>query len=121
MKKVTELTKAVSINYEDLLMIVQNGENKQIEYEQLLPRKYVIQTSETILANTEYELPCSYVAGDNNLEIYVEGVLLSKNYHYEEIGENETTSNIVKFKWDIAEGSIITVKLIGEASVKNEQ
>lgn len=120
MKKVTELTKAVSINYEDLLMIVQNGENKQIEYEQLLPRKYIIQTSETILANTEYELPCSYVAGDNNLEIYVEGVLLSRNHNYEEVGETGTVSNIIKFGWDIEAGSIITLKVTGMAGVNNE-
>lgn len=115
MKKVTELKKAANIKNKDLLMIIQNGENKQIEYKELLPKKHIVQNTETIVANTEYELPCSYTVGSDNLEIYVEGVLLSKSHHYEEVGENETTSNIIKFKWDIAAGSIITAKVTGMA------
>ena len=49
MKKVTELTKANEIKNEDILMIVQNGENKQITASSLNIHTYTM----TFDADTE--------------------------------------------------------------------
>lgn len=49
MKKVTELTEANEIKDEDILMIVQNGENKQVKANSLIIHKYTM----TITADTE--------------------------------------------------------------------
>lgn len=49
MKKVTELTKANEIKDEDILMIIQNGENKQIKASSLNIHKYTL----TVASDTE--------------------------------------------------------------------
>lgn len=110
MKKVTELKKANNIKNEDLLMIVQDGENKKIEYQELLLKKYVVQFLEDIVADAEYELPCQYIVGDDSLEIFVAGILQAKGYDYEEIGELGASSNKIQFKWNIKAGSILVIK-----------
>lgn len=74
-------------------------------------KKYTIQTETAIAKDTDYQLPVDYIIGNDNLEVYAEGVLLSKNYHYKEVGEAGTESNKVQFKFDIAANSIITLKI----------
>lgn len=74
-------------------------------------QKYTIQTETAIAKDTDYPLPVNYIVGNDNLEVYAEGVLLSKNYHYIEAGEVGTASNAIQFKFDIAAGSIITLKI----------
>lgn len=74
-------------------------------------KKYTIQVENAISKNTDYELPCNYTVGKDNLEIFVEGVLLSKGHHYEEVGNNEAESSTIQFKWDIAQGYVITIKV----------
>lgn len=74
-------------------------------------KKYTIQIETVIAKDTDYQLPANYIVGSDNLEVYAEGVLLSKNYHYKEVGEAGTESNKVQFMFDIATGSIITLKI----------
>ncbi len=74
-------------------------------------KKYTVQAEVAIAKDTDYQLPCNYVVGKDNLEVFVEGVLLSKDHHYIEIGNNEAESNIIQFKWDIEAGYVITVKV----------
>lgn len=60
-KKITELTEATQINDDDILMIIQNGENKQGAVNKLLPRKQASVTlSSTVNANTNYTIPLYY-------------------------------------------------------------
>lgn len=49
MKKVSELTETNEINDEDIVMIIQNGENKQVKASSLLVHTYTM----TIEADTE--------------------------------------------------------------------
>lgn len=60
-KKVSELTEATQINDNDVLMILQNNENKRVTIDKLLPLKQEIVTLEsTVNANTNYTIPLSY-------------------------------------------------------------
>lgn len=80
-KKITELTEATQINDDDILMIIQNGENKQITVSKLLPRKQAsITLSSTVNANTNYTLPTGiyYEVGNDSLEINYCGSKLIK-------------------------------------------
>lgn len=74
-------------------------------------KKYTVQAETTIAKDTDYELPCSYIVGKDNLEIFVEGVLLSKGHHYVEVGNDGEESNTIQFKWDIEQGYVITIKV----------
>lgn len=74
-------------------------------------KKYTVQVEAAIAKDTDYQLPCSYTVGKDNLEIFVEGVLLSKDHHYIEVGNNEAESNTIQFKWDIEQGYVITIKV----------
>lgn len=46
-KKVSELQKATQVNNSDLLMIVQNGQNKKIEFSQTKEKEIVLYNNET--------------------------------------------------------------------------
>ena len=60
-KKVSELVEATNIGNEDILMIIQSGQNKKAKIEKLLPKKTEIVTLENIIfANTDYVIPLSY-------------------------------------------------------------
>lgn len=60
-KKVSELTEATQINDNDVLMILQNNENKRVTIDKLLPLKQEIVTLEsTVNANTNYTIPLNY-------------------------------------------------------------
>lgn len=50
--------------------------------------KYQVSLTETVPQNTDYILPCSYVVGNDGLEIFVEGVLLVKDENYKEVRRN---------------------------------
>ena len=59
-KKVSELTEALQINDDDIIMILQNNENKKATISKLLPLKRASVTLEsTVNANTNYTLPTS--------------------------------------------------------------
>lgn len=57
-RKVSELPEAQQINDNDILMILQSNENKQVTIDKLLPLKRATVTLEsTVNANTNYTLP----------------------------------------------------------------
>lgn len=97
-KKITELTEATQINNDDILMIIQNGENKQTTVSKLLPRKQASVTlSSTVNANTNYTIPLYYQVGNNSLEVYYLGSKLEKGTDYNEIGTTGEVSNTIQF------------------------
>lgn len=97
-KKVSELTEATQINDDDILMIIQNGENKQATVSKLLPRKQASVTlSSTVNANTNYTIPLYYQVGNNSLEVYYLGSKLEKGTDYNEVGTTGEVSNIIQF------------------------
>lgn len=70
-KKVSELTEATQINDDDIIMILQNNENKQATIDKLLPlQQATVTLNSTVNANTNYALPLSYKVGNNSLEVY---------------------------------------------------
>ena len=57
-RKVSELPEAQQIRDNDVLMILQSNENKQVTIDKLLPLKQATVTlSSTVNANTNYTLP----------------------------------------------------------------
>lgn len=97
-KKVSELTEATQINDDDILMIIQNGENKQATVSKLLPRKQASVTlSSTVNANTNYTIPLYYKVGNNSLEVIYCGSKLAKGQDYNEIGNTGEVSNTIQF------------------------
>lgn len=70
-KKVSELPEASQINDNDIFMILQSNENKQVTIEKLFPLKQVSVTLNSIVnANTNYTVPSYYKVGNNSLEVY---------------------------------------------------
>ena len=60
-KKISELTEATQINDDDIIMILQNNENKKATISKLLPLKRASVTLEsTVNANTNYTIPLNY-------------------------------------------------------------
>lgn len=60
-RKVSELPEAQQINDNDVVMILQSNENKQVTADKLLPLKQTIVTLEsTVNANTNYTVPFYY-------------------------------------------------------------
>ena len=60
-KKVSELTEATQINDDDIIMILQNNENKQATIDKLLPlQQATVTLNNVVSANTNYTLPLSY-------------------------------------------------------------
>lgn len=60
-KKVSELPEAQQINDNDVFMILQSNENKQVTADKLLPLKQSTVTLEsTVNANTNYTVPFYY-------------------------------------------------------------
>ena len=69
-KKLSELPEATQINDNDVFMILQSNENKQVTIDKLLPIKRTTVTLEsTVNANTNYTIPLSYKVGNNSLEV----------------------------------------------------
>ena len=97
-KKISELTEATQINDDDIIMILQNNENKKATISKLLPLKRASVTLEsTVNANTNYTLPVYYEVGNNSLEVFYCGSKLEKGTDYNEIGNSGEVSNIIQF------------------------
>lgn len=70
-KKVSELTEALQINDDDIIMILQSNENKKAKISNLFPLKRVTVTLESAVnANTNYTVPFYYKVGNNSLEVF---------------------------------------------------
>lgn len=97
-KKVSELTEATQINDDDIIMILQNNENKKAKISKLLPLyRSTVTLSSTVNANTNYTLPVYYEVGNNSLEVFYCGSKLEKGTDYNEIGNTGDVSNIIQF------------------------
>ena len=70
-KKVSELLEAINIKDEDIIMILQSGQNKKATVNKLLPLKTeIVILISTVDANTDYTIPLKYKVGNNSLEVY---------------------------------------------------
>ena len=97
-KRISELTEATQINDDDIIMILQNNENKKATISKLLPLQRASVTLEsTVNANTNYTLPVYYEVGNNSLEVFYCGSKLEKGTDYNEIGNTGEVSNIIQF------------------------
>lgn len=77
--------------------------------------KQIVKIDSLIPAETEYILPCNYKVGSNSLIVHWENVLLEEGEegNYMEIGEPGSTSNKIKFGWDIEPGETLIIEVRG--------
>ena len=106
-KKVTELTKAEKVYAKDIVMIIQNGENKQVEIEKTYSKEYSLVLSSNVSTGGEITLPFYYKVGANVLQAYYMGQLLllssddaGTDGHYREVGTSGSLSNKIKLTSD---------------------
>ena len=106
-KKITELTQAIEVNDNDIVMIVQSNENRQVKAEQLTQHTYNLILNENVAAGGEITLPFYYKVGANVLQVYYMGQLLllssddaGTDGHYREVGTSGSLSNKIKLTTD---------------------
>ena len=106
-KKITELTQANEVNNDDIVMIVQSNENRQVKAEQILVHAYDLILTANVAAGGEITLPFYYKVGGNVLQVYYMGQLLllssddvGTDGHYQEVGEVDSISNKIKLTSD---------------------
>ena len=106
-KKITELTQATEVNDNDIVMIVQSNENRQVKAEQLTQHTYNLILNENVAAGGEITLPFYYKVGANVLQVYYMGQLLllssddaGTDGHYREVGTAGSLSNKIKLTTD---------------------
>ena len=106
-KKITELTQANEVNNDDIVMIVQSNENRQVKAEQILVHAYDLILTANVVAGGEITLPFYYKVGANVLQVYYMGQLLllssddvGTDGHYTEVGEADSISNKIKLTTD---------------------
>ena len=106
-KKITELTQATQINDNDIFMIVQSNENRQVKAEQLTQHIYNLILDENVASGGEITIPFYYKVGANVLQVYYMGQLLllssddaGTDGHYREVGEADSISNKIKLTTD---------------------
>ena len=106
-KKITELTQASEVNDNDIVMIVQSNENRQVKAEQLLVHTYDLILTANVFAGGELTLPFYYKVGGNVLQVYYMGQLLllssddvGTDGHYREVGTSGSLSNKIKLTTD---------------------
>ena len=110
-KKVSELTEATQINDNDIIMILQNNENKKAKISKLLPlQRSTVTLESTVNANTNYTIPIYYQVGNNSLEINYCGSKLIKGVDYNEIGNVGDVSNIIQFTDSIGDLDMSSVE-----------
>lgn len=97
-KKISELTSASNVRYDDIVMILQNGQNKQATVDEVrVTNRELITLSNTINSNENYTLPLKYKVGNDSLEVYYCDTKLKKNVDYNEIGNTGEISNTIQF------------------------
>lgn len=106
-KKITELTQATEVNDNDIVMIVQSNENRQVKAKQFLVHAYNLVLTTNVAAGGEITLPFYYKVGANVLQVYYMGQLLLQSSddagtdgHYREVGEANSISNKIKLTSD---------------------
>lgn len=106
-KKVTDLTQANEINNDDIVMIVQSNENRQVKAKQFLSHTYNFVLTTNVAAGGEITLPFYYKVGNGSLIVFYEGLFLKfasdgtkDSGSYTEVGEAGTISNKIKITND---------------------
>ena len=122
-----EIKEVVNVNEDDLKQAQEDIKNirpyddteikediAQIQKEQTIS-KHTVPINELIPKETEYTLPCNYKVGNNSLRVHWENVLLEEgeNGNYMEIGDKDSTSNKIKFGWDIEPGETLIIEVRG--------
>lgn len=77
-----------------------------------------INVTTDIEENTEYELPCQYIVGSGDIEIFCNNEIMIRAIegswgNFAEVGADGSTSNKVKFGQTIEAGSVLIVKKTG--------
>lgn len=125
-KKITELTQATEVNDNDIVMIVQSNENRQVKAEQLTQHTYNLILNENVAAGGEITLPFYYKVGAGVLQVYYMGQLLllssddaGTDGHYREVGDANSISNKIKLTtdWSADEGEYFKFVVKGAYSV----
>lgn len=97
-KKISELTIASNVRYDDIVMILQNGQNKQATVDDLrVTKRELVTLNNTVNANTNYTIPLSYKVGNGSLEVYYCDTKLKKGADYSEVGNTNEISNTIQF------------------------
>lgn len=85
---------------------------------------YTMLVKEEVANETEVEIPCSYIVGNNEIDIFIDGIYLVKETsadmkaNYREIGEKGSTSNKIQFGFNLKIGEELTV--IKKGAVEDE-
>lgn len=67
--------------------------------------KKILVTTSNISQNTNYTVPQKYCVGKGELWVFFEGILLSEDEHYVEVGTKGEESTVIQFKdWDVPAG-----------------
>ena len=77
-KKISELTKATEVKNEDIMMILQDNENKQVEVKNIFNHRYKLEVTENSELGQEIDIPCYYKVGKEVLDVYLNGERLLK-------------------------------------------
>lgn len=129
--KVTDMTETQNINPQDWLMIVQNGINKKIYFENIkkiiivdiLTYEYSLKIDSNKTAGEEITIPCYYKVGSEVIDVYLNGERLIKSTdesgtdgHYCEIGNTGSISNKIKTTtdWSLSKGDVISLVVRGD-------
>lgn len=92
-----------------------NNFNTNAENYELKHNYYTMTIKEEIKAEQEVEIPCEYVVGANNIDLFIDGIYLkcekseSDVANYREIGEKGSTSNKVIFGFNLEIGEEFTI------------
>ena len=104
----------VVIEINDNMYITRDEYDKKIS--EITFNDYIIHNNEDIIKNTNYDLPYTYIVGENNLEIYVEGIRLIKDENFIEVGEKGEESNTIQFKdWNVNAAYVILARIKGKS------
>lgn len=89
----------------------------------LITHKYSLAITANSAAGAEITLPCYYVAGQDTLDVYLNGerLLLSSDNsgtdgHYREVGTSGSVSNKIKTTtdWNLETGDVLDLEVKGE-------
>lgn len=109
-KKISELTSASNVRYNDIVMILQNGQNKQATVDEVrVTNRELITLSNTINSNENYTLPLKYKVGNDSLEVHYCDTKLKKGVDYNEVGSIGQVSNTIQFLSSIGDLDMSTV------------
>lgn len=86
---------------------------------------YTMLIEEEKEAEVDVEIPCEYIVGNDELEIFCNGIFLIKEIsaemeaHYREVGQEGSTSNKLQFGFNLEIGDELTI--IKKGAVEDEQ